>query len=301
MLQNKLRLLFLFIAVTGLSACEKEVDFHLKNTAPKVVVEGSIETGLPPLVLLTQSIGFFSTIDLNTLKGSFLHDAAITVSDGAQSVSLKEYEIQSQGIPYYFYTVDSADASALNFRGTPGRTYHLTIKYESKTYESSTSIPYPVPLDSLWAQPPPEGEMPADYPNSMLLFAQYKDPDTLGNRVRYSTKRNSEPFLYPLYSVYNDEIVNGTTVQIQLPAGFRKADTIDRETFGYFYKGDTVVVKWSSIDKKTYEFWNTLEFSYGTTGNPFSSPVEVNGNISNGALGVWAGYGNAFDTLIIPR
>jgi hypothetical protein len=86
-----------------------------------------------------------------------------------------------------------------------------------------------------------------------------------------------------------------------LPAGFRKADTIDRETFGYFYKGDTVVVKWSSIDKKTYEFWNTLEFSYGTTGNPFSSPVEVNGNISNGALGVWAGYGNAFDTLIIPR
>src|SRR5690606_4971190 len=63
------------ILMLGLQACEKTVDFELKDSEPKVVVDGSIETGVPPYVFLTRSIGFFSTIDFNTLSQSFLHDA----------------------------------------------------------------------------------------------------------------------------------------------------------------------------------------------------------------------------------
>lgn len=284
-----------------LVSCEKEVHIDLGSSAEKVVVEGTVETGLPPYVFLTKSIGFFSRIDLSTLGNSFLHGAAITVSDGSRSFVLKEYQIDNAGIPFYFYTVDSADIQALAFRGTAGKTYSLRIEYGGKVYESSTRIPYPKALDSLWALAPPPEEMPEDYPNSMLLFARYTDPDTLGNRVRYFTQRNGQPFLPPYYSVYDDAIINGTQVDIQLSAGFSKMDTINLQTLGYFYKGDTVVIKWSSIDKGVFDFWRTLEFSYGSTGNPFAAPVEVTTNISGGALGVWAGYGSTFDTLIIPQ
>jgi hypothetical protein len=293
-------LLMLTISVY-LFSCEKEVSFDLGTSAEKVVVEGTIETDLPPYVFLTKSIGFFSKIDLNTLSNSFIHGAKITVSDGVKSFVLREYQVNNSGVNLSFYTVDSADLTALAFRGVTGKIYSLKIEYNGKSYESTTTIPVPKPLDTIWARKPNPGEMPDGYPDSRLLFASYTDPDTLGNRVRYFTKRNSEQFLPPYYSVNDDAIINGTKIDIQLNAGFNRMDTISRETFGFFYKGDTVIVKWSSIDKGVFDFWRTLEFSYGSTGNPFAAPVKVTSNISGGALGVWAGYGNTFDTLIISH
>jgi len=295
--------IFLLLLLPALCffSCEKEVSFDLGTAAEKVVVEGTIETGLPPYIFLTKSIGFFSKVDLGTLSNSFIHGAKITVSEGTKSFVMREYQLSSNGVSLSFYSVDSADLTALAFRGEAGKSYSLKIEYNGKTYESTTTIPMPKALDSIWAEAPPAEEIPKDYPNSMLLFARYTDPDTLGNRVRYFTKRNSENFLAPYYSVYDDAIINGSRIDIQLAAGFNRMDSINIETFGYFYKGDTVIVKWSSIDKSVFDFWRTLEFSYGSTGNPFASPVKVTSNISNGALGVWAGYGNTYDTLVIPQ
>lgn len=283
------------------ASCEKTVNFHLNNEETKLVVEGSIETGKNPIVKLSHSIGFFSEVDLQTLANSYIHGAIIKVSDGFDSVTLKEYYTpQNQGNQYY-YSVDTTNPHALQFVGTPGKWYKLTIQYAGKTYTSQTAIPFPKPLDSIWAVAPPPQEMPKKYPDSRLLYVQYTDPDTPGNRVRYFTKRNSGPFLSPLYSVYDDEIINGKTIQIQLPAGVLKTGKMNSDTSGYFYKGDTVIVKWCSIDKGVFDFWQTLDYSYGSTGNPFSSPVEITTNIQGGALGVWAGYGATFDTLIIKN
>jgi hypothetical protein len=295
---------FPLILIAGLfllTSCEREVNFNLKNEGTKLVVEGAIETGMPPVVRLSNSIGFFSKVDLNTLEDAYVHHASVSVSDGNQTIHLKEYLYSQGGIDLYFYSTDTANSQDLHFLGTPGKTYQLTIQYDGKTYTSQTGIPYPKPLDSLWAVMPPPDEMPKDHPDSRLLYAQYSDPDTPGNRIRYFTKRNNKPFLPALYSVYDDEIINGTTIQIQMSAGFQKMDSLNLETYGYFYKGDTVVVKWCSIDKKVFDFWRTLEYSYGSTGNPFSSPVEVSTNINGGALGVWAGYGATYDTLVISN
>ena len=73
----------------------------------------------------------------------------------------------------------------------------------------------------------------------------------------------------------------------------------NRDSTGVAYPGDTVTLKWCSIDKATYDFWSTYEYSLGTLGNPFSTPIHVKSNISNNALGIWAGYGAVFKTLII--
>lgn len=283
------------------ASCEKEVKFNLQNGGSKIVVEGVIETGMPPVVKLSGSIGFFSKIDLQTLADAYVHDAEISVSDGQQTVQLKEYELSESGYATYFYSVDTANPQAMAFRGMPGKTYGLTIQYAGKTYTSSTAIPYPKPLDSLWAEVPVPEDMPEDYPDSRVLYTQYTDPDTPGNRERYFVKRNSEDFLAPYYSTENDELINGSTVRMPLNSGFNKMDSINPETFGYFYKGDTVVIKWCAIDKSVYDFWQTLEFSYGASGNPFASPVEISTNIKGGALGVWAGYGSTFDTLVISQ
>lgn len=287
------------IALAGLSACEKEVNFDLGPSAEKVVVEGTIESGLPPYVLLSKSIGFFSRVDFSTLGDAFLHDAVITVSEGNRSFTLKEYSYDNNGVSFYVYSVDTGDFAARNFTGEAGKNYDLKIEVNGKTYTSSTFIPRVKPLDSLWSELPPPDKQSPDFPGMRQLFGSYTDPDTLGNRIRYYTRKNSEAYLPPYYSVYDDVIINGTRIQVQIDAGFNKMDTINRETFGYFYAGDTVTVKWSAIDKGVFDFWRTLEFSYGSTGNPFTTPVAVTSNISGGALGVWAGYGVSTSTIVI--
>jgi hypothetical protein len=74
----------------------------------------------------------------------------------------------------------------------------------------------------------------------------------------------------------------------------------DREE-NFFNRGDTITFKLSNIDKATYDFWRTMEFSYASVGNPFSTPTKVMSNISNGALGYFGGYASQYRTLIIPQ
>jgi hypothetical protein len=56
-------------------------------------------------------------------------------------------------------------------------------------------------------------------------------------------------------------------------------------------------LKWCTIDKAHFQFWQTMERSNNSNGNPFAAPVSIKSNISNG-LGVWGGYGASYDTII---
>lgn len=79
----------------------------------------------------------------------------------------------------------------------------------------------------------------------------------------------------------------------------RSEVSYDSEAF--FNKGDTVTFKLCNIDKTTYDFWRTMEYSYANVGNPFSSPSKVTSNINGGGLGYFGGYASQYRTLIIPQ
>jgi hypothetical protein len=73
------------------------------------------------------------------------------------------------------------------------------------------------------------------------------------------------------------------------------------DSTGYVFRGDTVTLKWSAIDRGVFNFYQTFEYAVGTVGNPFSSPINVQTNISGGALGIWAGYGSTYTTIVVPK
>src|SRR5258708_4213444 len=50
-----------------LSSCTKDITIYVPSQIPQMVVEGHIETGLPPYVLLTKSTDFYSTLYLDSL------------------------------------------------------------------------------------------------------------------------------------------------------------------------------------------------------------------------------------------
>lgn len=287
----KPKLISLLIGSGLLASCERVLDINLPQSEPKLVVEGQIETGLPPVVRLSNTVGFFGTIDTSAFFNSFVSGAVITISDEDRSVVLREYNYLLGDFRVQLYTVDSADATAMDFVGEAGKTYHLRIELDGEVYESTTNIPpYNDGLDSFVTVLPTDEEALAENPNIRLVKARYTDPADEVNRLRFFTAINGGPFYAPFFSVNDDAIINGTSSEITIERGWNRLDTAEFSRDNYFQLFDTLDIKMCAIDYQTYEFYRTLEFGYGTVGNPFSNPMVVSGNISNGALGVWAGY-----------
>lgn len=305
-LLNKLSFLLLIGISLFFFSCEKEIEFDFKTDSQKVVVEGSIENDMPPIIRLSKSLNYFGGIDLDNVSELYIRNAYIEVSDGNRTVILKEYpfEMPEMNQTHYFYTVDTTSFQDLTFVGELGKSYDLKIIIDEEEYTATTSIPFPKPLDSIWVQIPESEKILEELPEARELYANYHDPDTLGNYARVFTSINDGPFLASMFSTLSDEWANGILVDLQIMPGRDPLINVDSlenpfEQF-FFYLGDTVIIKWSAIDKASFDFYNTLEFAVGSTGNPFAAPTKVLSNINGkNALGVWAGYGNSFHPIII--
>jgi hypothetical protein len=292
----RLGLLCLFFVVIALS-CEKTINIQTNTTTPKLVVDGSIENDLAPTVILSSSFGYYSSIDSTVLQNSFIHNAIVTVSDGIKTHQLKEYKVPVANGSLYFYSSDPSNPITF-MKGAFGKQYELKITYQNQIYSSITTIPeLTKKIDSVWWVPL------KNYPDSpqAIVMTRVIDPPGLGNYIRYFTKQNSDPFYPGLNSVFDDQIVDGKTYNIQIDKGVNRNLPIDRANYGYFLKGDTAVIKLCNIDKATYDFWRTWEYAFQSLGNPFSAPGKVIGNINNGALGAFCGYSVQYKTLIIPK
>ncbi|MBK7560605.1 MAG: DUF4249 domain-containing protein [Chitinophagaceae bacterium] len=289
----------LFLAVLALlaSSCEKGVEFNLKEVSPKLVVEATIENGQAPVVYLSKSQAYFSQIDLNTLANSFVRNAEVYVSNGTLTHRLKEYTVPiGPGINFYYYSNDPANP-ATAFTGQLNSSYSLRIVSEGKEYTATTTIQNITRrIDSLFWKPAPAGN-PSE---KVAVMVKAYDRPGFGDYVRYFTKRNSEPYYPGLNSVYDDQIIDGSSYEIQVERGVDRNDD-HPEGYSFFNKGDTVTLKVCNIDKATYDFWRTMEYTYSTVGNPFSSPTKVISNIKGGGLGYFGGYAAQFRTIIIPN
>ncbi len=301
-MRNKLASILAFAALAwGLSSCEKEVDLQINPGEQKLVVNASIrrsidaktgvETGEFPLVILTKSINFFGNLDSAALADFFVHDAQVTLSNGSKTISLKEYQISGTGVPgapdvAYFYSL--IDTSAPNLmQGEFNTNYELRIEWQGQTYTSTSTIYPPVPIDSFWTQ---DANVPGTDTVFTELRARFTDPPLKGQN--YHTMVNS---YYPnnieasFDDYFNDEVTNG--VGFNFTIGSANADAQSNERYGYWLPGDSLTLEWSSIDYAAYQFFNTKNFSGNSIGNPFATPVNVIGNISNGALGAFIAMG----------
>lgn len=286
-----------FLMLLILVSCEKDINLVPDATSPKLVVDAEIENGLAPTVVLTQSTGYYSNIDSNVLNNSFVHNAQLTISNGTKTHLLKEYKLPIKGGFLYYYSNDPANASSA-FLGELGKQYILKVNYNNTNYSAITQIPGLVKkMDSLWSLP----IYPVADSQQVKLLTRVSDPPGLGNYIRYFTKQNSGPFLPGLNSVFDDQVVDGKTYNVQVDRGVNRNQPIQRDNYGFFLKGDTVSVKFCNINKAGYDFWRTWEFAFSSIGNPFSSPGKVLGNIDNGALGAFTGYAAQYKTLIIPK
>lgn len=287
-----------FFILLFFTACEKAIDIQPLSQKPLLVVDGTIEDGKPPFIVLSTSLNYFDKIDPKILIASNVTDAKVSVSDGVTAAQLKEYrQPLGGGYSLVYYSSDTSDRETAII-GQQGKTYKLQIEYNNMQYTSVTTIPVVAKtVDSLWWKPAPG----TNDTTKVVVMGKLTDPKGYGNYIRYFTKVNSQPFLPGALSVYDDQFTDGTIYEYPMDQGIDRNNPPGQKDYGFFERGDTITAKLANIDKATFDFWRTLEFSYQSIGNPFSSPVKVLGNVSNGALGAFCGYGVQYKTIIIPK
>src|SRR4051812_45271789 len=184
---QKIHFLFLILAI--FSSCEKTIELKVKDQPQKLVVDASIENGQFPVVALSTSLNYFSTISAEELANSFVHDAVITISDGTKTSQLKEYAYHDTGgFTLYYYTADSSNLISAVI-GDFNKQYQLNIKTkDAQEYAATTTIPMLTKTcDSIWWKQAPN----TDDTSLCIMFGKFTDPKGFGNYVRYFTQRNS--------------------------------------------------------------------------------------------------------------
>jgi hypothetical protein len=116
---------------------------------------------------------------------------------------------------------------------------------------------------------------------------------------RYFTSVNGSNYESGGTSVSDDAFFDGINTKFNLFKSERRDSDTEPALWGLWKRGDTISIKFCTIDKAHFEFWNTLEYN-ANSGGPFSSYSRVKHNITGG-LGIWGGYNATYLDTIVPK
>ena len=252
--------------------CEKLVSIDLNKADPHLVIEGVVtDRPGPYTVKLSKTGNYF----VNELVFPPVSNALIVVTD-------------DQGQKDTLNEITNGTYQSSTLRGMVGKTYALEVIAEGKTYNATSSMPPKVFIDSLYARIRQESHEEPRYD----IYVMFRDPPEPGNYYRLNARSSA---LIPAdsidgrrYRVYTDKLTNGNEMEERIRAGRNVV------------VGDTITIELLSIDKATYDYFNTLRDVLSSDLSPTSlSPTNPNSNISNGSLGYFSAYAIDVKTIII--
>lgn len=280
MLRRFCLLLPLFI----LSSCltDYEVDTPLQ-----LVVEGWIDSGDFPVVIVTTTVPVTEERqELDELGQYILRWARVAISDGEEEVVLTG-KLDRRYFPPYVYTTS-------RLRGKPGVRYHLTVDYKDFHAEAETTIPQPVPLDSLRVSRCHDSDtlyqVHAFFHDDLAERRYYKFFTCMGRRSRMF-------FSSYMQTLSNEVFAPGEEVEANV---YKGRLVTERDTYvPYFKESDTLLVKFASMDSLSFRFWEQMERNM-TLGNFPMTSVKKNPQTNiRGGLGYWCGYGAMVYPIVI--
>jgi hypothetical protein len=254
-----------FSVVTLVSACQKTVTLPLNTAAAQIVIQGEVtDQPGPYTVSITQSVGFYADNTFPNISG-----ASVKISDGTITDSLTE---TSAGV----YTTHT-------LQGKSGTTYTLSVHIGDSSYVASSTMPAPVPLDSV------------TFDNSgtfrkgqITAQANYQDPASGKNYYQFVLYINGVQFTKDIYA-FDDRLSVGRYIVQDL-----------RMDSNYLSVGDQLQVNMYCVDSIVYNYFNQLSQSVGSGAfNTAAAPANPSSNINNGAYGVFSAHTVSSKTVIV--
>ena len=255
------------------------------DTPQSLVVEGWIENGEFPVVIVTKTLPVTTEYQsMNDLSDYLVRWAKVTVSDGEKSVVLTGMYDESYYPPYVYTTS--------YLRGEAGKTYTLTVEYEDKTLTSSTTIPATLPVVDHYQIEKCQGAE-----DQYQIKACFHDNPQEKDYYLFFTKigMESNHYLASYLGAVNDDMI-GDYVEYPVYRGQRYDNT---EYTPYFEAGEVVSVKMAKVDQSTFLFWDQYTKSQSLNSNMFLSTSTSLPNNIKGGMGYWSGFASVISYLEI--
>ena len=279
----KRNLILLTSLVFALIGCSGVV---LPSDRPEIVVEGWIEDGGFPVVIVTQSVPVnteYQSID--DLQDYLIRWAKVSISDGEEEVVLVG-GLDEDYFPPYIYTTS-------RMRGVAGKKYTLKVEYSGRIETAETTIPEPVPLQYVKVVKKEEG---------YGIVAGVKDAPGTRNYYRFFSMLEGVDSTYvpSFLGLMDDSVMTDDIYEISVNLAFvSNFATIEHSPMSYL-EDDVVRIRFSSMDEASYNYWSDYDDVTTLSTNPFF-PVnkKIRSNFSSG-MGYWAGYGSSYYRISIP-
>jgi hypothetical protein len=276
---KKVCLLFVIVFVVFIASCSREDYVESVEGESKIVVEGWIEQGDVPQVILSRSIPINATVDSTNIFDYFIRSAKVTISDGTNEEVLSLRSDKNRVPPYVYY--------GSKIIGEVGKTYALKIEYLNKVIEATTRIPDTVSIKSAEYVK----ENPTD--TTGFVYLQFNDPALEKNYYQIQTRLDkAEPIFVPaLYGNLNDDNFASSSVSLQVARGIYVFSKTKYRP--YFTDGDLIFIKLRTMNKDGFDFWNSWQNEIVNGRSPiFPANTSLKSNIKGG-IGIWEGYGQS--------
>ena len=269
----------LLLAMTGCS------DVVLPSDMPEIVVEGWIEDGRFPVVILTQSVPVNKEYQSMDVLGDYLIKwAKVSISDGEKEVVLTG-GMNEDYFPPYAYTTT-------RMRGQAGKTYVLTVEYSGRVETAETTIPPAVPLEYIKVVEREEG---------YGIVAGLKDDPATKDYYRFFTMLHGVDSTYApsFLGLMDDAVMSDEVTEVPVNLAFVANFALVEHSPMSYLADDIVHIRLSTMDETSFHYWSDFDDVSSLSANPFF-PVhkKIRSNVSSG-MGYWAGYGSSYYTVSI--
>jgi len=257
------------LSIFVFTACEDVIEIDLDNIEPKLVIEAVItDQTLQQTVKLTKTGDYF--------------EPGIYPAVSYANVIIRDDLGNSENLP----EINPGVYQTTNLQGTTGVVYNLSVEVEDMEYTAVSEMPVKVNIDTLSTE---FFEATPRFDEGYMVKCHFTDPAGISNYYRFKIYENgillnsSGDFI-----IRDDKIFDGNAVQIPL-------------AIKTFQINDTVAVELLSLNKDTYDYYNTLIGGSSGPGDMMSSSTPANpvSNINNGAMGYFGVYTISSKTIII--
>ncbi len=254
-----------------LVSCENDVE--LNDFYPEIVVEGVIENGENPVVLLSQLLPINMNIDSAKVINTVIRWAKVSVSDGEEEEILVGMRNPNNLLQYEY--------RALHLRGEVGKTYTLSVEYSGRTLTAVTTIPSPPELKNIEIRP--SGLSDTLFSVHALINKPENDEEFYFFRVRKDSI--GTVFLPCFLSALDSKYLPEQAIEVY------NSLQIDKDFSMYFHTQNSYKLRFCRINKSEYIFWKEyFNQILGTTNPIYPVSSSLSSNIQGG-LGIWYGCG----------
>ena len=266
------------IYVLMLTACNN--GFLESDNVEELVVEGWIESGHAPVVMVSSTLPVSSTPQpVSDISKHILRYAEVYIDHNGQREYLTARLTDKFVVTNYF--------TSPSLRGVPGDTYLLHVRWQDFEASAVCTIPEPAAIDTVYV------EKAANDTSFVAKMVFHNNPGA-GTLYQTFSRVGSES---NAYRAVNFTTLDGSAMGDVVVETFMKPLNAIGKDNAYFHPGDTLALKLATVERPMYDFWKEYANYSNSSGSVFGVPKNVKGNVS-GAIGYWAGYGIDIKELV---